>query len=112
MRGGSLDTRMGAGRILLDKLLVYYTDHHHVVIIPCFSESPIEIESVRFWCLTSSLKPFLRAMANKADETEDGEWDSDGLGYHTPGDDEDGDMEMLEAACEDCGPLHDRPASA
>ena len=51
-------------------------------------------------------------MANTADETEDGGWDSDGLGYHTPGDDEDGDMEMSEAACEDCGPLHDRPASA
>ena len=51
-------------------------------------------------------------MANTADETEDGGWDSDGLGYHTPGDDEDGDMEMSEAACEDCGPLRDRPASA
>ena len=51
-------------------------------------------------------------MANTADETEDGGWDSDGLGYHTPGDDEDGDMEMLEAACEDCGPLRDSPASA
>ena len=51
-------------------------------------------------------------MANTADETNDGGWDSDGLGYHTPGDDEDGDMEMSEAACEDCGPLRDRPASA
>ncbi len=53
-------------------------------------------------------------MANTADETlaNDGGWDSDGLGYHTPGDDEGGDMEMLEAACEDCGPLRDRPASA
>ena len=52
-------------------------------------------------------------MANTAGETDDGDcWDSDGLGYHTPGDDEGGDMEMLEAACEDCGPLRDRPASA
>lgn len=54
----------------------------------------------------------LRAMANTAGETDDGDcWDSDGLGYHTPGDDEGGDMEMPEAACDDCGPLRDRPAS-
>ena len=52
-------------------------------------------------------------MANTAGETDDGDgWDSDGLGYHTPGDDEGGDMEMPEAACDDCGPLRDRPASA
>jgi len=51
-------------------------------------------------------------MANTADETDDGGWDADGLGYHTPGDDKGGDMEMLEAACDDCGPLRDRPASA
>ena len=55
----------------------------------------------------------LSNQANTAGETDDGDcWDSDGLGYHTPGDDEGGDMEMLEAACEDCGPLRDRPASA
>ena len=36
---------------------------------------------------------------------------ADGLGYHTPGDDEGGDMEMPEAACDDCGLLRDRPAS-
>jgi hypothetical protein len=51
-------------------------------------------------------------MANTADETDDGGWDSDGLGYHTPGNDKGGDMEMLEAACDDCGPLRGRPASA
>ena len=45
-------------------------------------------------------------MPNTAGETDDGDgWDSDGLGYHTPGDDEGGDMEMQEAACDDCGPL-------
>ncbi len=44
-------------------------------------------------------------MTNTAGETDDGDgWDSDGLGYHTPGDDEGGDMEMPEAACDDrCG---------
>jgi hypothetical protein len=52
------------------------------------------------------------AMANTAGETDDGDgWDSDGLGYHTPGDDEGVDMEMPEAACDDCGLLRDRPAS-
>ena len=63
--------------------------------------------------MSSSSQTILRAMANTAGETDDGDcWDSDGLGYHTPGDDEGGDMEMPEAACDDCGPLRDRPASA
>ena len=50
--------------------------------------------------------------ARHGEHGDDGGWDADGLGYHTPGDDKGGDMEMLEAACDDCGPLRDRPASA
>ena len=43
-------------------------------------------------------------MANTAGETDDGDgWDSDGLGYHTPVDDEDVDMEMQDATCDDWG---------
>ena len=53
-----------------------------------------------------------RPQEDRQDRLDGDGWDSDGLGYHTPGDDEGGDMEMPEEACDDCGPLRDRPASA
>jgi hypothetical protein len=49
---------VGWGLVLLDQF-IQQNPSHHVVIIPfltCF----LWIESIRFWCLTSSLKPFLR----------------------------------------------------
>ena len=45
-------------------------------------------------------------------EEEGGGWDSDGLGYDTPGDEADGDELMQGAVPEDLGPLRDKPASA
>ena len=54
-----------------------------------------------------AFKPALNSM-----EVDAVGWDSDGLGYDTPGDDVDGDEHAEGAALEDLGPLRDKPAAA